>query len=561
MLSERLFYEIGLFITLKKNNLSLKDLEIICDDPLTFKLLLNIKEHNYNFEVIFPRFFPFQPIIVKNKEEKRLSKHEYNDKTMCLKWGIDNWNENITIKNIIENLIELLEVENPYGEEHGIAENGDEFSFSQTIVRNANTLLIDHETFDLFNKEKGSGEFLIKKTDLYNLFFVSKIDNKKIKQLVKTKNRIEFEYWNLNDKGEIDGISNDVLLSKYLKEKECCLIHYKEEKKYLLLRKVLIPYKIKKNVIESIPEEQHDSFLKDPVYRIESIAIKFIDDEKKKRLNIEYNVLSKKIAIMGLGSIGSRVLLDLSRAGFNNFLLCDDDIFLPNNIIRHELDEEHIGEYKIEALAKKVKKSINPKAKFELDCFALNGQESSNHTNRLFEQLSTCELIIDCTADSNLIFSLNEIINKIDINYISGSVLNGGVGNVLIKREKGSNLSLIDIVESQKKFFNINNFDFSRAHDYSGMIGDTEYIATMSDCSIIAGLIGKNAINMLLDKKDEILKNDIYVMSTSNNFLDESYACYPLIAHERDYTPKKLNKSIVILGRKYYENYRSRKNV
>ncbi len=560
MLSERLYYEIGLFVTLQKNNQALKELEIIEHDPLTFKLTLNIKTFDYHFEVVFPRFFPFQPIIINNKEPKRLSKHEYNDKTMCLKWGIDNWNENITVKKMIINLIELLFIENPYGDDHGVAESGDKFTFSQ-IISSGDTLLVDLETMGRFSKPKGFGEIMIKETPSYNLYFIDKIDNEKIKHLVRPREKKkQFIYWMFEEKSDEMVISKKEIFKNYFEDRDICFIFFKGDRRIRIYRKEIITLEKKKKMIEQIPEENRESFLSGEITEYFELNIRYTEEEQEKRLKINKNILNKKIAIMGLGSIGSRVLMDLARAGFDNFLLCDGDIFLPNNIIRHELDASHIGDLKVEALSKKVNKTINKNAKFEFFTFALNGQESAAHTNMLLNQLSSCDLIIDCTADSNLIFSLNEIVKQKDINYISGSVLNGGVGNVLIKREKGSDLSLIDIVESQKKFFSINNFDFSKTQDYTGKIGDTEYIATMSDCSIIAGLIGKNAITMLSNNKNEILKNDIYVMSTSNSFLDEAYACYPLIANKRDYTPVKRSKAMIALGKRYYENNYSSKN-
>ena len=47
----------------------------------------------------------------------------------------------------------------------------------------------------------------------------------------------------------------------------------------------------------------------------------FKDYEIRKRIEIDKAVLNKRITVIGLGSVGSRVVLDLARAGFNNFYL------------------------------------------------------------------------------------------------------------------------------------------------------------------------------------------------------------------------------------------------
>ena len=91
---------------------------------------------------------------------------------------------------------------------------------------------------------------------------------------------------------------------------------------------------------------------------------------------------------------------------------------------------------KINALAEHIEKEINPNAKISGHAFAINGQQSSRHVNDLLEELSISDIIIDCTADSNLIFGINEVVVEHDINYISGSVISGGIGNVLTKGVK-----------------------------------------------------------------------------------------------------------------------------
>ncbi len=555
MLNDRLFYELGLLVKYQLAHKEISKVSISSSDPLSFKLNLFIKENTYHFEIVFPRYFPFQPIIVKSLETKRLSKHQYTDGSMCLKWGIDNWHENITIKDILDNLIELISIENPYGNDHGVVESGDQFSLTQEIQRSGESFIIDESDFSMFKKEKGKGTIITKITGDYKLHFIKTIDNYK-KHYSFKKNQTTHDYTYI----KIDNTMHEFKSSGFTKfnheifdENDLCMV-VSSDKKCLLASSRLATEQEKERLLQQLNEDEREKKKNHLIKIIEWITPKYINVEIEKRIQISPETLKKKIAFIGLGSIGSRVLLDLARAGFSNFLLCDDDIFMPNNIVRHELLSDSVGEYKVDALAKKIRKHINPKAKIELQHFALNGQQSSIHTQKLLDQISNSDLIIDCTANSNLIFSINEIVNQKDLNFISGSVISGGLGNILIVREKGRAISLIDLVESQKKFFRINNLENYLTSDYSGKIGNTEYVATMSDCSIISGLIGKNAIHLLSEKENEILPSDIYVMSTSNNFLDEAYSYYPLIGNKTSYTPKKLSKNIILLGKKYYEN-------
>lgn len=83
---------------------------------------------------------------------------------------------------------------------------------------------------------------------------------------------------------------------------------------------------------------------------------------------LETDVMSrKKAVILGCGSVGSLVAMELARAGVGSFLLADPDIVEYHNICRHQCGLEDAGDLKINALERKLK-NINPSvqvAKFE----------------------------------------------------------------------------------------------------------------------------------------------------------------------------------------------------
>lgn len=77
---------------------------------------------------------------------------------------------------------------------------------------------------------------------------------------------------------------------------------------------------------------------------------------------LESNIMrDKNVVILGCGSVGSLVALELTRAGVENFLLVDNDIVEYHNICRHQCSIIDVGSYKVDALAKRIKQ-INPGA-------------------------------------------------------------------------------------------------------------------------------------------------------------------------------------------------------
>ncbi len=68
---------------------------------------------------------------------------------------------------------------------------------------------------------------------------------------------------------------------------------------------------------------------------------------------------AKRAVILGCGSVGSLVALELARSGVGHFLLADPDIMEYHNICRHQCGIEDVGDLKIHALERKLL-NINP---------------------------------------------------------------------------------------------------------------------------------------------------------------------------------------------------------
>lgn len=78
---------------------------------------------------------------------------------------------------------------------------------------------------------------------------------------------------------------------------------------------------------------------------------------------LESSVMNTKAAlIVGCGSVGSLIALELARAGVCAFILVDSDTLEIHNICRHQLGFRDLGRYKVDAVADAIR-NINPSAK------------------------------------------------------------------------------------------------------------------------------------------------------------------------------------------------------
>ena len=77
---------------------------------------------------------------------------------------------------------------------------------------------------------------------------------------------------------------------------------------------------------------------------------------------LESDIMLKKGAIIiGCGSVGSLVALELARAGVGRFFLVDSDILGYHNICRHQCGIQDVGKYKTTAVKERILQ-INPTA-------------------------------------------------------------------------------------------------------------------------------------------------------------------------------------------------------
>lgn len=77
---------------------------------------------------------------------------------------------------------------------------------------------------------------------------------------------------------------------------------------------------------------------------------------------LESDIMLKKGAIiLGCGSVGSLVALELARAGVGRFFLVDMDILGYHNICRHQCGVQDVGKYKTTAIKERILQ-INPTA-------------------------------------------------------------------------------------------------------------------------------------------------------------------------------------------------------
>lgn len=145
--------------------------------------------------------------------------------------------------------------------------------------------------------------------------------------------------------------------------------------------KNIITYLIEENFI--IKNEEYEKICKSEYSRQDLFFSLFTDNFKQNKKIFA----DKTVLVLGLGGVGANVAYMLSRAGFENFILVDNDIVEHSNLIRqYPYQKRDLGRNKTEALASKLDGNIVTK-KIMID-----------KKEQILKDIQKCDIVI-CTLD------------------------------------------------------------------------------------------------------------------------------------------------------------------
>jgi len=136
--------------------------------------------------------------------------------------------------------------------------------------------------------------------------------------------------------------------------------------------------------------------------------------------SIVYEKMKKaRVAVAGLGGLGSNIAADLARSGVGHLHLIDDDLVEPSNLNRQQYRIKHLGMMKTKALQTELAE-INPYIRVTIDTVRV----TEHNVGHLFEHDDiVCEAFDDPEAKAMLVNFLME--NYPDKPIVSASGMGG----------------------------------------------------------------------------------------------------------------------------------------
>ena len=360
---------------------------------------INVNSETLPFVLKYPSLFPDTPPSVFPRDGRRHSGHQYGTGgEMCLEYRSDNWDPSVSGAMMIASTYRLLSGEQPSQDERAVVPDAHRATLGQQL-RNAKGRFLTTPCFRGFMGQMPVGtcapgtavDFFAPGTTW--VAYVTAIGPRTQPEWTEAE-----------------------IPSPPVKPRPAVLIRVSALDEVTIIEYEQVEELIRVSVgSDSLPANEDGSARTVVVADAKSARMFFtfrhkgqwkvfpfrtVDLESEpQRLSPAYaNMEAKKVGILGAGSLGSKIAVTLARSGVQSFVLVDDDILQPGNLVRHELDARALGAHKVDGLEERIK-AVAPKAEVKVRRVLLGGQESSATTSSVLEDLGTCDLVIEATAD------------------------------------------------------------------------------------------------------------------------------------------------------------------
>ena len=492
---------------------------------------IQVGEVDYPVILKYPALFPAAPPTVSPRDSgERWSGHQYlGSGELCLEWGPDNWEPHITGADLLESAHRLLSTEKGEGDEQQrIVVSRHESTLGQDLRSSSHRVAIAQECDEFLASLQagttGSFEFRLVHRDGNATLHIQSIhpdghDAWSAPALPKTVYlaRGFTHKGGFAITGPVDQAFGGKPYDALKGALEGCgcvgaLPPADEDRTYsiLLLRNGLGTV----NVL-MMPDKEGGTVTQLGTFRVSA--------GDGRRTGPAGDVLAgKRVGIVGLGSVGSKIALTLGRSGVRDFLLVDDDIFLPENTERHTLDFRNVGEHKVNGVKGQLE-ALNADMSVEVAQLKLSGQEASSSVSHRLKQLSDCDVVVDATANPRTFNALAETVKQAGSPMVWSEVFAGGIGGLVARYRPQKDPDPFTARARFHAYLEDKEPALGApAEPYAGEATDGEpLIATDAEVGIIAHHAARFASDILEEREPSAFPNSLYLIGMERGWLFE----------------------------------------
>ena len=479
-----------------------------------------IPRDRFRLAMVYHNTFPASPPSVRPlNEDVRLSDHQYGSGgDLCLEIRSDNWSPDITGAEMVRSAHLLLSLETPGQDGKRVTAPSDhDVPYELALRASGSRFYLDNLTYlSLFNDKYDGAEIEIGlefrngKTIVAYLLKLVAADGHQAPLGVPSG--VRETCWELNGRlFKVDASSTDVSAVKTVKslahlvgdrfslnrdDRWTCVVRARDDRVFL---------------VTHFPERDDVS-----IYDTISSPV------EKRRSGVYHNKLSdKRVGIVGLGSLGSKIATSLARAGVGRFELVDGDILYAGNLERHDADWRDVGRHKSDIAAHRLE-LIHSRVSAHPWRTYIGAQVSAEEAGNVNAALDGCNLLIDATANPDVFNHLAFIAMRSNRTLVWGSVFAGGVGGEIARSRPQKDPSPYDIRQVLTQVYGTTEEEppIPGAGDYEGSSYLEEpMIATDADVTVFAAHMSSLSIDALLEFEPSAFGAAAYLIGLRRTWL------------------------------------------
>lgn len=408
---------------------------------------------DYRIRMTYPEVFPAVPPAVrpKNREES-WSVHQYGDGTLCLEWGPDNWHPNVTGAQMLESTQRLLSAENPRGEgpplrvvsRHRLSTGQELRGERLRLYAGADLAAYLQElpegaggTFETHLRDPGDAFVALVRR--MRLSGAQEWEDPSIPSALYESNdalgsRIGVFYKLDTGPEDFAGVKSVADLEEVLETAGLTDARLTEGAGPQPMGLEEPP---RAALLVDSDGEPHLFLFVDGGGILSTKSVRSDDEGSNSRLpEWAAQLVGKTVGIVGAGSVGVKLATSLARSGVRRFYIVDDDVVLPENLVRNDLDWRDVGEHKAQA-AKRRLELVAPGVEVRDEVLRLTGQENNASVARVLKRLGGCDMIVDATADPGVFNLLAHVAGRYSKPLVWMEVYGGGIGGMVARSRPG----------------------------------------------------------------------------------------------------------------------------
>lgn len=486
----------------------------------------------YEGTLTYPDLFPDTPAYIYPKDNtERWSGHQYGEGgSLCLEYRADNWSSNITGEMLIKSAYKLLMSET-HPEKPVVVPSAHALLESQTVRGAYYRFALTQSIAKHWAEQMAPATHLFNASTVFNkdcsVTYVSNYINSAQEKKVNTdvpeiisseqslisinKGGYFYCHQHFDDNYVVKSVPdlNDLIKEKGFATDDVFIKSDNDE--YI---KAIIAFK--GSTLGSL--RVFEVYGKDELKLCEHKVL-FLEKSAQRLPENNYQLSNKKIGIVGLGSLGSKVATSLARSGLKEFLLVDDDYFSIGNIARNELTFSDVGRNKVDAVSNKIELIAND-VNVETKTSRINGQESSLVMANTLKKLSECDILVDATANPNVSIILASIANQHKVALYWGEIFAGGCGGIIARAHPEYDPNPNSIRDAILQYCEtLPAAPFKSANEYN----DAPLIAYDSDVGFIASALTRLIIDGSVNGHGSIFPQSAYLIGMSKEWDFEQF--------------------------------------